>query len=83
MEGVVIGEGGSDKMIYAEAGHGYMARSATHKLLLCRRDALSQFFDLLADPLELHNLYGDPASAGLVVEYKNRLMQWTLFDSPA
>ena len=89
MEGVPIGAdnldpaGGGEKMIYAEAGHGYMARSATHKLLLCRRESLSQFFDLITDPLEAHNLYSDPASAGLVAEYKARLMQWTLFDSPA
>lgn len=83
MEGVPIGEGTACQMVFAEAGHGYMARSNSHKLLLCRRDGLSQFFDLINDPLELNNLYADPSAAQLVTQYKHRLMQWTLFDTPA
>ena len=83
MQGLPIGNGKGSRMVFAEAGHGYMARSDTHKLLLCRRDQLSQFFDLVNDPLEMKNLYADPSSAGLVAEYKRRLMQWTLFDTPA
>ena len=83
MQGLPIGTGTGSQMVFAEAGHGYMARSDTHKLLLCRRDQMSQFFDLVADPLEMNNLYADPSSASLVEEYKHRLMQWTLFDTPA
>ena len=46
--------------VFAESGQGqsYMVRSKTHKLLLCREDKHSQFFDLQNDPYELNNLYG-------------------------
>ena len=71
------------EMMYAEAGHGYMARSATHKLLLCRDDSKSQFFSLRDDPLELTNLYREAEAAPLVAEHKQALMNWSLFDAPA
>ena len=41
--------------VFAEAGRGkqYMIRSRSHKLLLCRDEAQSLFFDLEVDPLEM------------------------------
>ena len=61
----------------------YMVRSNTHKLLLCKDDKKSQFFDLIKDPIEKNNLYNDIASCAEVEKYKNTLMRWLLFDEPA
>ena len=42
-------------VVFAEArgGAAYVARTAAHKLFLCRDDAHSQFLDLERDPLEV------------------------------
>ncbi len=61
-------------------------RTKTHKLICYYNDPLDQpgangpvspveweLFDLLADPLEVHNLYGEAESAGLVAMLKNEL----------
>jgi len=72
-------------VVFAEAPQArqYMARSRTHKLLLCRDEAQSQFYDLARDPLELHNLYGDPAYQAEIEALRHRLLTWALYDSPS
>lgn len=76
----------SEKSIYvfAESGQGqsYMVRSKTHKLLLCREDKHSQFFDLQNDPYELNNLYGKSNELAVIAEMKNALARWALFEAP-
>ena len=73
------------EIIFAEAGRGreYMARTRRHKLLLCRDEAQSQFFDLAQDPLEMENRWGDPAYAAEIEYLREALLRWVLFDSPA
>jgi arylsulfatase A-like enzyme len=86
MVGADLRTGVSDRgLIFAEVGRGsgYMVRSKTHKLLLCRNDAQSLFFDLESDPFELDNRYGDPSSSGMILEMKSALAQWALFDAPS
>lgn len=72
------------ELIFAEVGRGqgYMVRSKTHKLLLCRNDEQSLFFELEKDPFELENRYGDPACAGMISKMKGALARWALFDAP-
>ena len=36
------------------------------------------FFDLEADPGELHNLADDPAYAALVLQYAQKLLSWRM-----
>ncbi len=71
-------------LLFAESGRGrsYMVRSQTHKLLFCKDDAHSQYFDLASDPYEQHNLYRDPAHEGDIDEMKTALASWALFDAP-
>ena len=70
-------------MIFAEnwGGAEYMVRTPTHKLLLCRDEDPSQFFDLARDPLELENRIADPAYAELIAELREALLTWALFDA--
>jgi arylsulfatase A-like enzyme len=72
-------------VVFAEArmGTAYMARTQTHKLLLCSDERQSQFFDLVSDPLELHNRIADPSCASLVGEMRTALLRWALFDAPS
>jgi len=72
------------KYVFAESGQGqsYMVRSETHKLLLCRDDEHSQFFDLQNDPYELNNLYGNPNESAIISEMKDVLSRWALFEAP-
>ncbi len=60
----------------------YMARSHTHKLILDRDPAKSQFFDLAQDPYETHNLMQEPAMQPLIAQFEAALSRWLLFDSP-
>ena len=62
-------------------GQEYMVRSGTAKLLLCQDPAKSQFFDLVADPLEMENRIDDPAHGDTVAEFRGHLLQWALFDA--
>ena len=59
-----------------------MIRSETHKLLLCREDKHSQFFDLKNDPYELHNLYENSDKSAIISEMKDSLAHWALFEAP-
>lgn len=71
----------------AKAGEHLMVRSHTRKLLLCKDDSQSLFFDLVNDPMELNNLYEDPAHRQGVEEYTHAGTEWlesqhTVVDEP-
>ena len=51
----------------------YGVRTTTHKLIYFWRKDQWELFDLVKDPYELHNLYGDPASQDLVARLKTEL----------
>ncbi len=86
MKGVNLAETerGRD-LVFAEGPRAdqYLARSAHHKLLLCREPEQSQFFGLQQDPLELDNRIADPAFATDVAALHAALIQWALFDRPS
>jgi arylsulfatase len=71
--------------VFAEnmKGEQYMVRSRSHKLIFCRDDSQSLFFDLMNDPLEMDNLYTDPQHQDRIKEHKAALHQMILFDAPA
>ena len=50
-------------------------RTATHKLIHWYTQTPEEFelYDLAADPLEMHNLYGDPQHAAVQAELKRRI----------
>lgn len=57
-----------------------MVRTATHKLIQ-RSDPLdpdhdSELYDLVADPLELNNLYGNASYTSVQASLQLRLLQW-------
>ncbi len=68
-------------MIFAEnwGGAEYMVRTPAYKLLLCRDETQSQFFDLIGDPLELENRIADPSHAEVIAELREALLTWSLF----
>jgi len=86
MQGVdLVAPGAGSGLVFAEAPRArqYMVRSQTRKLLLCRDESQSQYFDLERDPLEMHNLIGEPAYRDEVEAMRQQLLQWALFDSPS
>ena len=58
-----------------------MARSKTYKLLLCTDASFDRFYDLVEDPLELQNVYGDRSCTGIREELRTALLRWSLFVS--
>ncbi len=52
-----------------------MIRTQTHKLIY-RAAGRSEFYDLQADPRELHNLYDEPAHASLRHALESQLLAW-------
>lgn len=52
-------------------------RTPTHKLIVYPQHAKTELFDLLRDPLELHNLATDPAHATLRRELESQLVALT------
>lgn len=73
------------EFVFAQSGRGqfYAARSRRHKLLWHRDPRQTCFFDLEADPHELHNLAGDAARAAQVAEHREAAARWLAFDAPA
>jgi len=51
----------------------YGVRTETHKLIYFWKKDQWECYDLIKDPLELHNIYSDPASAELVANLKKEL----------
>ncbi len=70
--------------IFTEGSRGreYMVRSRTRKLLVNIDRARSHFFDLVADPMEMHDLMHDPARQAEIAEFNRQLARWSLFDAP-
>jgi arylsulfatase len=67
--------------VFAEAGYGrnYMARSRTHKLILANDPRESLFIDMENDPLEMNNLFDDPASQDIIREHRDAIANWLMF----
>jgi arylsulfatase len=84
MCGIDRRSGGRD-YVFAEhgRGHEYMVRSRTRKLILCRDDGESCFFDLENDPYELNNLYNDMRYREEIETYRALITRWILFDAPS
>ena len=62
-----------------------MLRTQTHKLVVAHGLAAGELYDLEADPQEAHNLWHDPAYAGLRLTLLQRLcdrMAWTVDPLP-
>ncbi len=79
---VATGRDPGRPLVFAQAGREFMVRSKTRKLLYHRDDGKSLFFDLEADPLEMKNLYNDPARRGETRTLREALVRWHLFDTP-
>jgi arylsulfatase A-like enzyme len=65
---------------YHDPGHHntrahYGVRTLTHKLIYFWRKDQWELFDLVHDPLELHNLYGQPGQEKLTAEMKAELQR--------
>jgi arylsulfatase A-like enzyme len=72
------------ELVFAEGkgGDELMVRSRSRKLLLCKDDSHSQFIDLVNDPLEVENLYEDPAYRREIVEYSQAGTEWLASQQP-
>ena len=63
---------------YHDPGHHntrahYGVRTKTHKLIYFWKKDQWELYDLVADPQEMHNLYGQPAQAALTAKLKTEL----------
>lgn len=84
MAGFDLADPANDRpYIFAEAGQGmmYMARSRTHKLCLTRDAGQRLFIDLENDPLEMENLYGEADSREDVLEHREAISEWLMFEA--
>ena len=72
-------------VVFAESGRGqsFMVRTQKRKLLLCRQDRQSQFFDLETDPHELTNRYTDADCQEEIDQMRRALADWALFGAAA
>ncbi len=57
-----------------------MIRTKTRKLILCKEESMSLYFDLENDPQEMINLYTDERYAAEIAELKERFYHWRTFD---
>jgi len=78
MAGLDLGSAAERDVVFAEGTAGErMARTAQCKLLFNVRDpGRTLFFDLQADPCELHDLSADAATAALRAGLTERLREW-------
>ena len=53
----------------------YGVRTATHKLIYFWKKDQWELFDLVKDPDELHNLYGQPGQEAITAELKAELLR--------
>ena len=53
----------------------YGVRTQTHKLIYFWKKDQWELFDLVADPYELHNLYGQPGHEQITAELKTELLR--------
>ena len=54
-----------------------MLRTATHKLVQ-RPTGVCEFYDLVADPQELHNQYGAPEHSAVQQQLEQRMLNWLI-----
>ena len=59
----------------------YGVRTRTHKLIYFWKKDQWELFDLINDPHELHNLYGEPGQDALTAQLKAELTQAEARDS--
>ena len=84
MSGVnLLDQNAGPDCVFAETESEYMVRSKTRKLLLHRDPGKALFFDLERDPLELKNLFAQQDRWAEISAFRERLLQWLLFDSRA
>jgi arylsulfatase len=57
-----------------------MIRSHTHKLVYFNGNQTGQLFDLVTDPDEKHNLWGDPTHGQVRAELTADLLDWLCSD---
>lgn len=58
-----------------------MVRERRYKLVHITGSTEGQLFDLESDPLELHNLWNDPANLPIRQQMLNRLLEWRMQSS--
>ena len=83
MRGRDLAEAGDEReMVFGEnrRGRHAMARSKTRKLILSDRKGASLFFDLENDPLEIRNLFNDPAYQSEIQTYAKAIEKWRSVD---
>ncbi len=81
MKGVDLNCPQQHSTIFAEARGEYMARKEDRKLLLCRDEKQSMYFDLKNDPFEMNNLYEDERYSDEIDELRKEIVDWILFDA--
>jgi len=79
MSGHDLARSGDDReMVFGESrgGRHVMVRSKTRKLILSNRKGASLFFNLEKDPLEMTNLFEEPAYQPEIKTYTNAVEKW-------
>jgi len=68
--------------VYSEHGlkNQRMVRTRTRKLILCKEDHLSKYFNLVDDPYEMNNLYGHESYQKEIADLKEKFYRWRVFD---
>ncbi len=57
-----------------------MIRTKTRKLIMCKDDSNSLYFDLEKDPTEMINLYKDEKYSAEIAELKEKFYKWRIYD---
>jgi arylsulfatase A-like enzyme len=57
-----------------------MVRTKTRKLILCKDDSFSQYYDLVNDSMEMINLYSDEKYCKEIAELKEKFYKWRVYD---
>lgn len=83
MSGFDLREETSREVMFAESARGFevMARSRTHKLLMCEDSDYDRLYDLENDPLELTNVLRKTEHAEARDALRDNLARWALFDA--
>ena len=71
------------KYVFSQMGRSYMVRTKDRKLYLATPGESHRFFDLATDPLEMTDLYEDPAVQDEIAEMRGALLQWFAWEAPA
>ncbi len=76
MRGLDLVQHEEREIIFAESGNQLMARTRQHKLIVRNPAEKSLFFDLQADPLELHNLFGQAKHKAEIERLSRAISSW-------